>query len=178
MVAGLLVGLWSTGVSLAADSWGVTGEQEARFEARVVDIACELSGDCPRDCGAGRRQLGLLNTEQELVLPVKNATPFSGAADELAEFCGKQVIVDGLFTEHRGLRLFAVQFVREAPDGEWRAANRFTDIWADRNGIDPASGKQNQWFRHDPEVQRRLAQDGYLGLGLDTDAEFFAKEGG
>ena len=31
----------------AAKGWGIEGEKPVRFEAKVVDIACELSGNCP-----------------------------------------------------------------------------------------------------------------------------------
>ena len=40
-----------------AESWNLYAEQPARFEAKVVDALCELTGDCPADCGAGKRQL-------------------------------------------------------------------------------------------------------------------------
>jgi hypothetical protein len=59
-----------------AESWNLYAEQPARFEAKVVDILCEITGDCPADCGAGKRQLGLLRTvDQALVYPNKNGQP-------------------------------------------------------------------------------------------------------
>lgn len=84
-----------------------------------------------------------------------------------------QVIVDGLFTEHRGVRMFAVQFIREAPDGKWRGANRFLGKWAVRNGLAPDAKEANQWFRHDPRVMRLIERDGYLGLGKEVDKQYF-----
>ena len=33
-----------------AKEWGLIGEKKARFTARVVDILCELGGDCPAEC--------------------------------------------------------------------------------------------------------------------------------
>ena len=101
----------STAAVLAADSWGVAGEKIDRFDAKVVDVVCELTKDCPKACGEGRRQLGLLTAENKLILPTKNASPFSGATDDLIEFCGQQLTADGLFTENHGLRVFAIQFV-------------------------------------------------------------------
>ncbi len=65
----LTVSVFAPG-SRAADSWGLPGEKEVRFEAKVVDILCELTGDCPADCGAGKRQLGLLKDDGTLVLPL------------------------------------------------------------------------------------------------------------
>ncbi|HIM45255.1 MAG TPA: hypothetical protein EYM34_03190, partial [Alphaproteobacteria bacterium] len=51
----------------AADSWGLPGEEEVRFDAKVTDVLCVLSGDCPPDCGGGKRVLGLLKEDGELV---------------------------------------------------------------------------------------------------------------
>ena len=41
------------GPAFAAEEWGIEFEEKARFEAKVVDILCELSGDCPDNCGGG-----------------------------------------------------------------------------------------------------------------------------
>ena len=53
---------WTAG-ALAAESWGLPEEEKTRFEAKVVDALCELTGDCPDRCGGGKRQLGLLTDE-------------------------------------------------------------------------------------------------------------------
>jgi|GEM_PF-250757 len=163
--------------ALAAKGWGVTGEEIARFDAKVVDILCELSGDCPENCGGGKRQLGLIDSEGKLILVGKNKSPFSGAAVELLPFCGKQVTADGLFTENRGVRLFALQFVREGSDGKWRGATRFVNDWAERNGFAADSAEAKQWFRNDPNVIRIIERDGLLGLGKEADKEFLAGMG-
>jgi len=155
---------WASG-ALAAESWGLPEEEKTRFEATVVDAQCELTGDCPDRCGGGERQLGLLTGEGKLILPLKNVVPFAGATDELLEFCGKNVIADGLFSTNRGVTVFALQFVREAPDGKWRRANRFTNQWAEANGVDPKSKTAQQWFRHDPAVVKVIERDGKLGTG-------------
>ena len=89
-----------------------------RFEAKVVDILCELTGDCPKACGGGKRQLGLVNNKGKLILPLKNSVIFAGVAAELIEYCGMKVIADGLIATNRGYSVMALQFVKRAPDGK------------------------------------------------------------
>ena len=98
--------------ALAADSWGLPGEEEVRFDAKVIDVLCVLSGDCPPDRGAGKRLLGLLKEDGELVLAIKNGGPFTGAVADLLPHCGEMVTADGLFTINYGVKTFAVQFLR------------------------------------------------------------------
>ncbi len=160
----VLSAAWTAG-ALAAESWGLPEEEKTRFEAKVVDALCELTGDCPDRCGGGKRQLGLLTGEGELILPLKNVVPFAGATVELLEFCGKQVTADGLFSTNRGIKVFALQFVREAPDGKWQRANRFAGQWAEANGVDAKSKTTQQWFRNDPAVMKVIERDGKLGTG-------------
>ena len=162
----------SPGAPRAADSWGLPGEQEARFEAKVVDLLCELTGDCPADCGAGARQLGLLKDDGTLVLPLKNQVFFAGAAAELIGFCAQRVVADGLFSTNRGTTVFALQFVKAAPDGKWRRANRFLPKWAADNGVDPKSAQAKRWFENDPRIQDLVARDGKLGLGPAADKAY------
>ena len=172
-LAALGLGLLAAPVAEAAQSWGLPEEEIVRFEAKVVDILCELTGDCPAECGGGRRQLGLLDDEGKLHLAIKNATAFSGTTVELIGFCGKRVVADGLYTTNRGYRVFALQFVKEAPDGKWRGANRFLKKWAADNGLPEDSPKAKQWFRNDPTVQGLIEKDGVLGLGSETDKAYF-----
>ena len=172
-LAALGLGLLAAPVAEAAQSWGLPEEEIVRFEAKVVDILCELTGDCPAECGGGKRQLGLLDDEGKLHLPIKNATAFSGTTVELVGFCGKRVVADGLFTTNRGYRVFALQFVKEAPDGKWRGANRFLKKWAADNGLPEDDPKAKQWFRNDPTVQGLIEKDGVLGLGSETDKAYF-----
>ncbi len=153
------------GPANAAQEWGLIGEQVARFEATVVDVMCELTGNCPAACGDGRRQLGLLTDEGRLILAHKNVVPFAGATVELAGFCGKRVTADGLFATNRGVTVFVLQFVREAPDGKWRRANRFRARWAETNDVAADSKTAKNWFRNDPRVKALIARDGVLGLG-------------
>lgn len=159
-----------------ARSWDLYGEKPARFEARVVDLLCELSGDCPTDCGAGFRQMGLLRSADDvLVLAIKNSQPaFSGAAVDMVPYCNQTVEVDGLMIEDPELganNLYMVQKVRVA-DGEWTKANKFTKVWAKEN---PEARGKGAWFRRDPRIKAMIAEEGYLGLGPEID-EAFIKE--
>src|SRR3546814_12698828 len=101
------------------------------------------------DGGAGRRQLGLVTDDGTLILPVKNATPFSGTQVELLPFLGKRVVADGLFMTNHGYKLFALQFVRAAPDGEGRGATSFLQPWASseerRDGKECGRTGSNRW---------------------------------
>ena len=173
----LAIGLaFSNGVARAAESWGLPGEEKARFEATVVDLLCELTGDCPADCGAGTRQLGLLKDDGTLVLPLKNQVIFAGAAAELFGFCARRVVADGLFVTNRGHTIFALQFVKAAPDGKWQRANRFLPQWAARNGVDPKSATARRWFENDRRVKDLIARDGKLGLGLEADRKYLESQ--
>ncbi|MCA8878598.1 MAG: hypothetical protein KDA73_01310 [Rhodobacteraceae bacterium] len=156
-----------------AKSWGLAAEKPARFEAQVVDLLCTLTGDCPDDCGGGHRQLGLLRSaDGVLVFPNKNGQPlFTGAAVDLAPFCGKEVEVDGLLIEDPELgaqNIYLVQKIREK-GGAWIAATRWTDAWAAAN---PDADPEQPWFRQDPRVNGQIEEHGYLGLGQEADAAF------
>jgi len=176
IAAGVALTMATSGAR-AAEEWGLPDEKVVRFEAKVVDIACELTGDCPANCGGGKRQLGLVDTKDKLILPLKNATLFSGASAELIDFCGKQVIADGLFTTNNGYKVFALQFVREAPAGKWRRANRFLPKWAKENGLPANSKKVRRWFANDPRVKKLITEQGALGLGPEADRMYFEKKG-
>jgi hypothetical protein len=183
-IAGLLVALAAGPASgqdfsagSAASSWGLSGERPAKFEAEVVDVLCELAGDCPADCGEGARQLGLLRSaDGVLVLPMKNGEPvFSGAVADLAPYCGQTVEVDGLLVgeaEATPAPFYMVQTIRPAAEVEPRKADGFTAAWAQANP--EAAAKGGEWFRHDPAVNARIAEDGHLGLGPEMDAAFIA----
>lgn len=157
-----------------ARSWNLFGEQPARFEARVVDILCELSGDCPANCGVGARQLGLVRAADDvLVYPNKNAQPiFTGAVAELLPFCGQDVEVDGLLIEDPDLgatNIYLVQKIRTVGDAEWTEANRWSRVWADANP--EAAAGEGPWFRNDPRVEAEIAEEGWFGFGPERDAE-------
>lgn len=158
-----------------AESWNLSGEVKQRFEARVVDILCELTGDCVADCGGGARHLGLLTADGRLVLANKNVQPiFSGAAVDLAPYCGKTVEVDGLMVGEGATRLYQVQLIREIGHGEFAKTNRWSRQW---NADHPELARQKgPWFRKDPLIRDRIAAEGYLGLGPEADAAFIEAE--
>ena len=144
----------------AADEWGIDHENKARITAKVVDVACELTGSCPPNCGAGKRQLGLLKDDGKLLLVVKNNDPFAGAVNDLIGFCGKKVVADGLEISNPKMHLFQLQFKRLAPDGKWSRAVQFSKDWAKKNGA--KNGKA--WWKKDKDVKNALARGGILGI--------------
>lgn len=149
-----------------AKTWGLAAEHPARFKAKVVDMLCEVAGDCERECGKNR-QLGLLRVADSiLIYPTKNNQPvFSGAAFDLGPYCGKQVDVDGLMLNDPGFNLqnlYMVQRIREKDSFNWVSATGWVDNW--RKEHPDAKGK-GSWFRLDPDINARLQATGYLGLG-------------
>jgi hypothetical protein len=159
-----------------AKSWSLYAEVPALFDAKVVDVLCELTGDCTEDCGAGTRQIGLLRSaDGVLVLTMKNSQPaFTGAAHELAPFCDQTVTVDGLLIEDEDLavsNIYLVQRVRPQ-GGDWISANSWTKKWAERH---PDAKGKGPWFRRDPRVNEITSREGYLGLGLEEDATYAAE---
>jgi hypothetical protein len=155
----LLLSFLGTAASHAADSWGIDGEEKARIQATVVDVLCEVTGQCTDNCGNGKRQLGLLQDDGTLVLPIKNNDIFAGAVADLAPFCGKRIEADGLLIKKDQITMFALQFKRELPDGKWSRANWFTRDWAQRTGMDA-----DRWFEKDPTIKAELERAGILGL--------------
>ena len=151
------------------------GRENALFKAKVVDILCELTGECADKCGAGKRQMGLIReADGVLVLAAKNSqASFNGATVDLAPYCGKTVTVDGLLVGDPNVasvkfyQVFSIQ--REGSD-KWAKAKRWTRAWK-RNNKEP-SKKKGPWFRHDPVVAAAIAADGWLGLGAEADAAF------
>ncbi len=170
MLAGLLamVAMAFTPAAKAAEEWGIDGEAKARFEAKVVDIACELSGNCPAACGGGKRQLGLLRDDGTLLLVAKNNDIFAGGTADLIGFCGQRIIADGLMIKTPHMPLFALQFKRAAPDGKWSRADSFIKAWSKAHG-----GKDgSEWFREDAAIKAEIAANGVFGIpGLKPDKE-------
>ena len=157
-----------------AKSWNLYAELPAFFEAKVVDITCEITGDCADNCGNGSRQIGLLRAaDGVLVFPNKNAqSGFQGASVDLLPFCGKSVEVDGLLIEDEDIQgatnIFLVQKVREVGSEDWVKANTWSKAWAAKY---PEAKGKGPWFRRDPRVNAHLAETGHFGLGLEKDAE-------
>jgi hypothetical protein len=147
----------------AADSWNLPNEEEVRFDAKVTDVLCVLAGDCPPDCGGGTRLLGLLKADGELVLPVKNGGPFTGATVDLLPHCNETVTADGLFTINYGVKTFALQFVRPE-GGKWRRTNGFVKQWAAERGLNAKDKKARSWMRNDETILEIIGEQGKLGL--------------
>ncbi len=159
-----------------AKSWNLYAEVPARFTAIVSDPLCELAGDCADQCEAGARQLVLIReADDAMIFPLKNDQPaFTGAAAELAPFCGQQVEVDGLMiddAEIGAVNVYLVQKIRAVGDEEWTVANRWTKDWEQAN---PEAAGEGPWFRRDPRIKEQIDAEGYLGLGAETDAAFIA----
>jgi hypothetical protein len=150
-----------------ARSWNLAWEEPARFEATVVDLLCEVAGACDNACTAGR-QLGLLRSaDGVLTYPNKNSQGiFTGAAVDLAPFCGALVEVDGLMIEDEYLgatNVYLVQMIRRVGESEWTTADGWTDAWAE--AFPEAAAQEGRWYRNDPRVLAQIEADGYLGTG-------------
>jgi len=159
-----------------AKGWkNLQGREPARFEARVVDALCELTGDCPEDCGGGARQMGLVReADGVLVLAAKNnQAQFQGATEDLYPYCGQVVTVDGLLVGNPDVtpvKFYQVQTILRPGKDKAAPAKRWTRIWKRKNK-DLAKLK-GPWFRHDPAVKAAIEADGWLGLGSEADAKF------
>ncbi len=160
-----------------AREWNLYGEEKAFFAATVVDPLCTLAGDCPEDCGDGRRQLALMRTvDNVMVFPLKNSQPaFTGAASELAPYCGQEVEVDGLLITDEELgaqNVYLLQKIRAKGETEWVRANKRTKVLASEYDIPKGKGP---WFRRDARIAAEIDREGWLGLGKEAD-EAFLKE--
>jgi len=84
LIAAMAISVAVPGIARAANSWNLPGEEIVRFDATVTDVLCVLSGDCPEDCGAGKRLLGLLKDDGELVLVKADGEVLIAEADLIA----------------------------------------------------------------------------------------------
>ena len=153
------------GAARAAEVMGLPGEQALKTRAKVVDLLCELTGDCPAECGAGTHQLGLRLDDGRLLLAAKDVGPFTGATKDLLPYCGKTVTVDGVITRNFGATLYMVQSVA-AVGGKAACANRFVQDWAKAHGArlkDRCTAPE--WYRQDETVAKIIAEQGKLGTG-------------
>jgi hypothetical protein len=151
-----------SGPARAADEYGIANEKVVQFEVKVVDIACQLTGNCPANCGGGKRQLGLVTPDGKLRLPVKGQTLFANAIPDLLPYCGKSVMVDGLLIENPVMTIVHVQNLRETADQKWTPTEAFEADWTKKNG------KAEEWQRADPLVKAVIAADGVYGIrGLE-----------
>jgi len=157
-----------------ARSWNLYGEQPALFEGKVVDVLCEITGDCAENCGEGRRQMGIVRSQDGvLVFPNKNAQAnFAGAVQELLPYCNQMVEVDGLLIEDPDLgakNIYLVQKIRALGADKWVKANSWSKKWAKAN---PEAKGKGPWFRRHPGVKAEIAADGYTGIGVEAEAQF------
>ena len=159
-----------------AKGWnGLQGREPARFKAKVVDILCELTGECVEKCGEGRRQMGLLReADGKLILAGKNnQASFNGATVDLYPYCGQTVTVDGLMVgnpELTATKYMQVQLIHREGAENPAQAKRWTRVW---NRANPeAAKKKGPWFRKDPAVAAAIEKNGWLGLGAEADKTF------
>jgi hypothetical protein len=142
----------------AADAWGLEGEKPLEVKGKVVDLLCELTGDCPQDCGQGQRQLGILTADGRLVAAAKGGVFFAGAVPDLLPLCGREVHADGLLIENPGMTLYFVQYLKPSPEAGFVPAEAFLTAWKARHG------EADEWWRADPTVKAVIAQTGVLGV--------------
>ena len=143
----------------AAEPWGIPHETPLVLKGRLVDALCHLKGRCAPDCGAGKRQLGLVLADGTFRLIAKGNVDFAAAIPDLIGFCGKAIEADGLLIENPAIPLFFVQGVRTDGSAEpFVPTERFKAEWEARNG------KAEEWWRADPQANRIIAEDGPLGI--------------
>ena len=161
-----------------AKSWNLTGQVKARFDAKVVDLLCEVSGGavCAENCGAGDLQLGVVRKSDNKLFPVsKNSQAiFSGAVADLLPYCNKDVEVDGLLAGEGDIKTYQVQLIREQGEAKWNKTRQFTKAWGAQ--FPDAKKKKGAWFRKDPRVTKHIAKDGWLGLGKEADVAYAKDE--
>ncbi len=160
-----------------ARSWNLFAESNATFSGTVVDLTCEVTGDCVDNCGDGARQLGILRASDGVLVNVqKNAQQvFTGGARDLLPFCGQEVDVDGLLLTDEDLgavNMYLVQFVRPTGSEDWTEANQWQVGWQADN---PDWAGDGRWYRRDQDIRAQLDSTGYFGLGLERDAEIKAE---
>lgn len=157
----------------------LSGRENARFRAKVVDLLCELSGDCADSCGKGKRQMGLIReADGKLILAAKNRQgTFNGATVDLYPYCNQTVTVDGLLVgdpEVTDTKFYQVFFIARDGSDKMAKAARWTRDWKRRNADlkDELKQVKGRWFRIDPSVQAAIKANGYLGLGDAADKQF------
>lgn len=160
-----------------AKDFGLNEAIQSTFSAKVVDLLCEVAGDCANNCGDGNRQLGLVrDADNKLIAVLKNGQfSFNGAVEDLLPYCNQKVEVDGIMVgdpEEHNTQFYMVQFIKAEGAAEFNKANKWTKAWAERNP--DAKGKE-PWFRRDPRVIKQVEATGYFGLGKEADITY-AKE--
>ena len=162
--------LLPSGPSHAAKGWGIEHEVETAIEAKVVDVLCELTGDCPDNCGGGKRQLGLLQDDGTLHLVVKTQTLFAGGVADLLPVCGKRIVADGLHIQDPVMHMFFVQSMKLVGEEELKPTWQFIRDWRAANGYAPGAKVEPPWFRQDKRIVEILEESGVFGIpGLEPE---------
>ena len=160
-----------------ARSWNLYAESNATFSGTVVDHTCEITGDCPENCGDGARQLGILRDSDGVLVNVQknDQALFTGGVTDILPYCGQQVDVDGLLITDPDLgaiNIYLVQFIRPTGTEEWAQARSWTAEWEAAN---PDWAGDGRWYRRAGNIRALLDTTGYFGLGLERDAEIKAE---
>ncbi len=160
-----------------AKDFGLNEAVQSTFSAKVVDLLCEVAGDCADNCGDGSRQLGLVrDADNKLIAVLKNGQfSFNGAAEDLLPYCNQKVEVDGIMVgdpEEHNTQFYMVQFIKAEGAAEFNKANKWTKAWAARN---PEAKGKGPWFKRDPRVIKQVEATGHFGLGKEADIKY-AKE--
>ena len=144
--------------SKAAESVGAQYENLTEIEGTVVDVLCELTGSCPKNCGDGKRLLGIKTSAGDLMPVAKGAPIFANATLSVLPFCGKTIYADGLMIENPKMRIYYVQRYRADKTSAWKDDEGFDVAWAAKNG------KSDEWYRADPIVKEAIGDKGSLGI--------------
>lgn len=161
-----------------AKDFGLNEAVQSTFSAKVVDLLCEVAGDCADNCGNGNRQLGLVrDADNKLITVLKNGQfSFNGAVEDLLPFCNQKVEVDGIMigdAEEHNTQFYMVQFIKPEGANDFNKANKWTKAWAARN---PDAKGKGPWFRRDPRVIKQIEASGYFGLGKEVDIQYAKEE--
>ena len=122
--------------------------------------------------------MGVLRaTDGHFLLATKNTQPaFTGAAVDLAPYCGKDVEIDGLLVgdtdvtpDLSGVKHLQIQTIRALGQDTAHKTNLWTKDWAARH---PDAGGTGPWFRRDPGVKAQIEAHGRLGLGAAADQQY------
>ena len=160
LVCAAALGALAAGAASAAEPWGLENEKVVELQGRVVDLACTLAGDCPPDCGGGKRQLGVLTAEGRLLPLAKGLVNFANGVPDLLPYCGRKLQVDGLLIESPAMPLLFVQNLRGSAADPWRATDAFERGWRARHGGEAGV----EWFKTDPDVRAAIEAAGVLGV--------------
>lgn len=166
------LGFWGIGTATlsnpvyAADLLGVNDEKPLTTTGQVVDINCQLTGNCPAHCGEGKRQLGILSDTGTLYLAAKSAAIFAGAVTDLLPFCGQKIEIDGSTTTQFGTTLLYIERLRpsKTANAAWMPADGFIRAWAVRHKLSATDPKADEWYRHDATIQGVIKTRGRLGV--------------